>query len=70
MTLRRGRRPSTCGYRPVRNRVRARSLHPKLSGRSLRAMRMNGLEFMAGRSSDRRALTVRDAQHEYVLTEK
>lgn len=30
----------------------------------------NGLEFVVGRGSDRRTLTLRDAQHEYVLTEK
>ena len=31
---------------------------------------MNGLEFVVGRSGDKRALTLRDAQHEYVLEEK
>ena len=31
---------------------------------------MNGLEFVVGRSGDKRALTLRDAQHEYVLAEK
>ena len=31
---------------------------------------MNGLEFVVGRSGDKRALTLRDAQHEYVLKEK
>jgi hypothetical protein len=31
---------------------------------------MRGLEFVVGRSGDKRALTIRDAQHEYVLAEK
>ena len=31
---------------------------------------MSGLEFVVGRSGDKRALTLRDAQHEYVLEEK
>ena len=31
---------------------------------------MSGLEFVVGRSGDKRALTIRDAQHEYVLAEK
>ena len=30
---------------------------------------MSGLEFVVGRSGDKRALTIRDAQHEYVLAE-
>jgi len=31
---------------------------------------MSGLEFVVGRSGDKRALTIRDAQHEYVLAER
>jgi CubicO group peptidase (beta-lactamase class C family) len=31
---------------------------------------LNGLEFVVGRSGDKRVLTLRDAQHEYVLVEK
>jgi len=31
---------------------------------------MSGLEFVVGRSGDKRALTIRDAQHEYMLAEK
>jgi len=31
---------------------------------------MNGLEFVVGRQGDRRMLTLRDAQHEYVFAEK
>jgi hypothetical protein len=31
---------------------------------------MNGLEFVVGRSGDKRVLTLRDAQHEYVIEEK
>ena len=30
----------------------------------------NGLEFVVGRSGEKRVLTLRDAQHEYVLEEK
>jgi len=30
----------------------------------------NGLEFVVGKSGDKRVLTLRDAQHEYVLQEK
>ena len=31
---------------------------------------MNGLEFVVGAAGDKRTLTIRDPQHEYVLTEK